>query len=52
MKGDIVEVRDYLVNGYWRGSDLQFSSYNDADVSGKGHPEKRSVSRDWMSTFW
>ncbi len=52
VKGDIVEVRDYLINRYWRGSGLQVSSYIDAYVGGDSHPEKRSVRRDWISTFW
>ena len=52
VKGDIVKIRDYLVNGYGRRSCPQVSSYIDAGVGGEeGYPEKRSVRRDWMSTF-
>ena len=52
MKGNIIKIRDYLVDGYWRGSRLQISRYVNAEGGEVGHPEKRSVRRDWMSTFW
>ena len=34
------------------GALAKLASYVDADAEGDGYPEKRSVRRDWMSTFW
>ena len=46
VKGDVVEVRDNLINGYGRGSGLRISSYFEVDIMDESDPEKRSVSKD------
>ena len=53
MEGYAVEVGNNLINGDWRSS-VGISKEMEKRGIGKcsRYPEKRSVRRDWMRTFW
>lgn len=51
MERDAIEVGDHLVYGYLWCSNWSISTELRANVGGV-YPEKRSVRRDCISTFW
>lgn len=52
MEGNAVEVGHYLVNRDW-GCTVTYDQSNWSENKiAVTYPEKRSVRRDWIRTFW
>ena len=51
VESDAVEIGDHLIYGYLRCAAWDVTIVLKKDVSG-AYPEKRSVRRDCISTFW